>query len=76
MLWRRLQGSSRWQHTDQLIDQWLKERQELLKLYCEAPKLSTIQNRPHTPILDVIDTQYLKNLFNTLVDYLAVLQMD
>lgn len=57
-------GSERRVRTQQMVEKWMQERQEMLVLYCQLAGLE-----PYTP--DKPNKQLLKDFCQVLVDYVA-----
>ena len=77
VLWQRLNNNkSRWHKTDNVIDNWLKERQCLLQRYMAATKLPSLQGKAASPAIVVVERETLNTLCNTLVDYVSVLHFE
>jgi regulator of sigma D len=64
-VWHLRKNRSRWVTTDQVITQWLKERQELLVCFYELCELQTNKNKFSNPDL-------LGIFFQLLIDYVSM----
>ncbi len=66
MLWQKHQNSPQWAQTDDIIDSWLKERQELLVRYYAICHLEPFDSEEMEA-----DTYKLQAFCEILVDYVS-----